>query len=460
MTHKIHAMPKGVSRRNFLRGSAAATGAMMLPVGGAMAQAQGELLLWLPGGSDLFCQIHTGLLSGFAPTETGISSSTTVCGLGQDTEFTQALIGSITAGNPPDISMLWDSPIALGAQGAFMPLDDMMAGSKISLDTWPAGLMSSCQFKGVTYGLPVTAGVYSMWYNEELFEAKGIASDRDSFPKTWDEMRRLSKEFTVWNGDRLEVSGFQPPRVAETMAIWSALNGGTIFDQENLRYTIDSEQNIEMFNFFLDWLNEEYKGDFNLVDRSGNFLDGYPDPVTGMGPAFREGRQAGMQSGSWLMGDIYADPVPNFERWNLAAHPTGPSGTNSVSGTWPNWFVIPVGSKNPQAAFDYLTYLSIEGVVEWYAQIPDVPTNSQVQPRTPQGLIDHRGQEFADDLTGFLAAQAQEVTPMWNSPSQSFGNDQIARAIEKIYTKAGTVAETLAEAQAASQNELERVLAG
>jgi multiple sugar transport system substrate-binding protein len=448
-----------VSRRGFLRGSAAATGALMVLPRGAFAQTEGQLLLWLPGGSDLFCQIHTGLLEGFSA-GAGLGPATTVCGLGQDTEFTLALIGSITAGNPPDISMLWDSPVALGSQGAFMALDEMMAGSKISIDTWPAGLLSSCQFKGQTFGLPVTAGVYSMWYNEEMFEAKGISPARADFPKTWADMRALSKEFTVWEGDKLVTAGFMPPRVPETMAIWSALNGGMLYDEANLRYTIDSEQNIEMMNFFLDWLNEEYKGDVNLVDRSGNFLDGYPNSTTGLGPAFREGRLAGMQSGSWLMGDIYGDPVPTFERWNLAAHPTGPSGTASVSGTWPNWFVIPAGSKNPQAAFDYLTYLSTEGVVEWYQQIPDVPTNSQVQAKSPQSLVDRRGAAFADDVTAFLAEQAAVVTPMWNSPVQSFGADQVARALEKIYTKAATPAEALAEAQVASQAELERVLAG
>lgn len=453
MTLQTFATP--VSRRTFLRGSAVA---LALP-SAAFAQTEGQLLLWLPGGSDLFCKIHTGLLEGFSASA-GLGAATTVCGLGQDTEFTQALIGSITSGNPPDISMLWDSPVALGAQGAFMPLDAMMAGSKISIDTWPAGLLSSCQFKGQTYGLPVTAGVYSMWYNQEMFEAKGIASDRASFPKTWAEMRALSKEFTVWDGDTLTTAGFVPPRVPETMAIWSALNGGMLYDEANLRYTIDSEQNIEMMNFFLDWLNEEYQGDINKIDRSGNFSDGYPDATTGMGPAFREGRLAGMQSGSWLMGDIYADPVPVFDRWNLAAHPIGPSGTTAVSGTWPNWFVIPAGSKNPQAAFDYLAYLSTEGVVDWYAQIPDVPTNAQVQAKAPQGLIDHREAEFADDITAFLTDQAAVVTPMWNSPAQSFGADQIARALEKIYTKAAPVADALAEAQGAAQAELERVLAG
>ena len=460
MAHSTFPKPEAVSRRSFLRGSAATAGAMMITPGGAFAQSKGELLLWLPGGSDLFCEIHTGLLAGFAGRTAGLTGSTTVCGLGQNTEFSQALIGSITAGDPPDISMLWDTPVSLGAQGAFMPLDEMMAASRISIDTWPAGLLASCQFKGKTYGLPVTAGVYTMWYNQEMFEAKGIKSDRASFPKTWTELRALSKEFTVWNGDRLEAAGFVPTRIPESLAIWSALNGGMLFDAANLRYTLDSEQNVEMFNFFVDWLDEEYKGDVNLVDRSGNFSDGYPSSATGLGPAFREGRLAGMQSGSWLMGDIYGDPAPVFKRWDLAAHPTGPSGSASASGVWPNWFVIPVGSRNPQEAFDYLTYLSIEGVVEWYQQIPDVPTNSQVEALAPASLVERRGADFANDVTAFLAEQAKIVTPMWNSPVQSFGNDQIARAMEKIYTKAATVKDALADAQTAAQAELERVLAG
>jgi ABC-type glycerol-3-phosphate transport system substrate-binding protein len=321
-------------------------------------------------------------------------------------------------------------------------------------------LLKSCQFKGQTFGLPVTAGVYGMWYNEELFESKGIPSARASFPKTWTELRALSKEFTVWNGDRLEVAGFMPPREAETLPIWSALNGGQIYDEANLRYTIDSEQNVEMFNFFLDWLNEEYKGDVNLVDRSANFRDGYPNPTTGMGPAFRENRLAGMQSGSWLMGDIYGDPAPVFERWNMAAHAVGPSGSATVSGTWPNWFVIPVGSKNAEAAFAYLEYLSLEGVIEWYKQIPDVPTNSQVKAVRPDVVVERRGEEFAEDITVFLQEQAAIVTPMWNSPAQAYGQDQLARAIEKIYTKAASVSDALAEAQLSAQAELDRVLAG
>ena len=49
---------------------------------------------------------------------------------------------------------------------------------------------------------------------------------------------------------------------------------------------------------------------------------------------------------------------------------------------------------------------------------------------------------------------------MWNSPVQSFGQDQIARAMQKIYTKTASVKDALAEAQSASHAELERTLKG
>jgi ABC-type glycerol-3-phosphate transport system substrate-binding protein len=462
MKQSLASSARPLSRRRFLQSSALAAGALgaagALPRS-ALAQT-GQLRLWTPGGSPVMCQFLTELLAIFAERQGGLDVSGFQCGVGEGFEFSQVLVAAIAARNPPDTTMLWDSPVSLGLQGAFLALDEMMAGSRIPAETWHPGLLATTQFRGQTFGLPVVGGIFSMWYNEELFEAKGISSARADFPKTWDEMRRLSKEFTVWNGDRLEVAGFMPPREPETMEIWSALNGGLIYDGDTLRYTIDSDGNIEMFQFFLDWLDEEYKGDINLIDRSGNFIHAYVSGTTGLGPAFREGRMAGFQSGSWVMGDFWTDPEPTFTRWNLAPHPVGPSGTASVSGTWPNWFVIPVTAQNPEIAFAFLEFLSLEGVVEWYRQIPDPPGNIQVELPLPTIVVERRGEAFARDVTDFLQAQAAIVTPMWNSPVQSFARDQIARALERIYTKESPIAEALADAQTASQAELERVLAG
>ena len=92
----------------------------------------------------------------------------------------------------------------------------------------------------------MAAGTYGIWYNQELFDAKGIPSDPASLPKTWDELRQLSKEFTDWEGDRLVIGWLRPPHPVEprpyTLPIWSALNGGQLYDAANQHYTIDASR--------------------------------------------------------------------------------------------------------------------------------------------------------------------------------------------------------------------------
>lgn len=449
-------MPQNMISRRTLLGSSAAAGVLALGPRTAFAAPE-ELTYWTPGGSTIACEMMQNFLDTYVGRSASTASGSFQCGLGDGSNYTQTLIGSIAGGTPPDISIVWDAPVPMAREGAFMPLDEMLASSSIPLDTWPDGLMSSVQWDGKTYGLPLTSGLYTMWYNEEMFEAKGISSAREDFPKTWDELRRLSKEFTVWNGDRLETAGFMPTRNPYDLVVWSNLNGGRFYDPENKKYEINSEQNLEMLTYFMEWFEEEYKGDVRLIDASGDF-NLISLGSSGMIPAFKESRQAGLMDGCWMLGDIYADPKPNFERYNLASAPVGPSGSRSYSGFWPNWFVIPTGADSAEEAFKFLEYMSVEGVVDWFALIPDVPTNLQVEAAPPNIVIETRGQEFADDLTAFLQEQAAITAPMWGSPVQNFENDQITRLMEMVYYKEASPKEALDQAQSVVQAELDRAL--
>jgi multiple sugar transport system substrate-binding protein len=458
-----------INRRRLVQSVGAGAGALLaasasnrvFPTANAAPAGQDAttITFWTPGGSPTYCEVHTEIAADY----TAVNPNVTVnfqCGTDPDA-FTERLLGAIAGGNPPDATVYWDTPVSLGVRGALLPLDDLIATAEYAgVENWPPGVLASCQFGGQTWGLPVASGTYGIWYNQELFESKGIPSDRASFPKTWDELRALSKEFTQWDGDRLVSAGYLPwPPVdfAPTLPIWSALNGGQLYDAANQVYTIDAESNVAMMDYFIAWLDEEYQGDFNLVQRSGAWKASPSDE--GQPPQFQAGHLAMTEWGSWGLGDFYAYGDPAFEHWEVAPYPVGPSGETPVSGYWPNWLVIPQNSRQAEAAFGYLDYMSGVGVVKWFEVIPDLPTNALVPETLPTLAAEKRGEEFTRDAITFFRDQLDVVTPMWDSPVQGFALDQLTLAIERILAKQDTAQVVLAEAQQACQAELESVLA-
>jgi len=319
---------------------------------------------------------------------------------------------------------------------------------------------ASCQWQGKTYGLPTAAGTYAIYYNAGALEKKGISAKRADFPKTWDDLRKLSKEFTVWNGDVLESVGFMPTTLDMVeMNVWSALNGSQFYDAAANKFTIDSPQNIEMMEYFLKWFEEDYKGDLEKVNASNNWGT-YPDS-NGRPPAFNEGKNAIASSGFWWGGDMYGVEVkPDAKNWDVAQYPVGPSGSGTKSGYWPNWMVIPKGAKKRDDGFKYMDYMSAEGIISWFNVVPDMPTNANVEVAKlyPKKVSEERGEAFAKDVMKFFYDQLKVATPMWTSPVQNFANDQITRMMEQVYTKKATPKDALTEAQKACQTELEKVM--
>lgn len=459
-----------LSRRRFLQVSGAVAAGAVVAHGrpdalAAQPRASVTVNFWTPGGSKPYCNNFTNIANDFTKLHPNIAISKAQCYSGQQ-GYRLVLLARIAAGNPPDATIWWDSPVSLGAVGAVEPLDDLMAKSKYSrVKEWPASALASCQFGGKTWGLPLTGSPYGVWYNADWFAKKGISTSRDKFPKTWDDLRALSKEFTQWKGDKLVSAGYVPfssitspngDATATTFA-WSGLNGGQIYDVANKKYTIDSDANVAMMEYMVKWLNAEYKGDFNTVMRSGNW-GGYAD-AKNRPPAFPGGTLAMLEQGFWYTGDFYAQAPLTFHNYNVASYPVGPGGTKSVSAFWPNWAVIPKGAAHAAEAFTWLDYIAGVGVIKWFELTPDLPTNYHVPANlVPAITVQKRGKAFAEDLSRFFHHQIAVTVPMWNSPIQGFAWDQISKALQQIMYKTATPKTALASAQQACQSQLQRTL--
>jgi ABC-type glycerol-3-phosphate transport system substrate-binding protein len=377
--------------------------------------------------------------------------------------FQSQMLSRIAAGNPIDVAGAWDNPASLAANKLVEPLDDLMAQSAHAQKKfWPATQLKDCVYKGKTYALPITVSSWAFFYNREWFEKKGIPADRSQFPKTWDELRKLSKEFTQWKGDTLVSAGYVPFRFTQdwdippTMYIWSVLNGGQLYDPEKRQYTIDSEPNIAMMDYMVSWLNEEFKGDMNAVDRSGNWS--MHVDTQGRPPAFGLYQEAMGVEGSWILGGMY-DSVMKFNRYDVASFPVGPGGTHTVSGSWPVWLVMPRGVQHREQAFAWMDYLGSTGMAAWTNAVPDIPSNKLVPFIAPAVVTKHLGKAFSTDVAHFFRHQASIAVPMFASPVEGFFETQFMRAVDRIMHKVDKPKAGLQACQQICQNRLQTVLA-
>ena len=371
----------------------------------------------------------------------------------------EGLLSRVAAGTPPDIALMWDSPVSLGVRGAASELDDLMVLSNYSaLEEWPERLFRSCRFAGKTYGFPSFNAVYCIWYIQELLEERGIPATREEFPKTWDEMRELSKQFTEYDGETPTRVGYFP--LWNFFAdMWLQFNGGGSYDWDNMEYYLNRDENIEALEYGVNWIDEEYQGNYDNVKNTGwDFWDDL-----GGEPAFQDGRMVILHGGNFSMGMYWGENPPQYG-WEIAGFPMGPSGpTEQLATYYGNWLLIPSGTENMEAAFEFVDWFNGEGVKYWVESgNPDTPGSAKFMELNPDFLpplvVEHRGEEYARDWMQFFDNQQKNAVDMFGSPIASFQWDQTVRAAERTLKKAATASEALQEAHEACVAELDRLL--
>lgn len=363
--------------------------------------------------------------------------------------YDEVLLSRIASGSPPDMATLFTGPSQYGARGSLTPIDDYMSNAQwAKSDAFYAGPLQSCKWQGKTYGLPSSAGAGAIYLNTAKFQEKGISTKREDFPKTWDELLTLSAQFDVWEGDVLKQIGLAPWTASWLKAAWSGLNGGALYNVEANKYEVDSANNIEWLTFWVNWLDKQYKGNLENMNIAGNWGGTYPDSQ------FSQGNAAMALEGSWATTD--AEIPFDFE---VVQFPVGPQGKASVTGFWPNWWVVPKGATHPEEAFKLVEYFSTEGWVAWYKYIMDTPAwKAFPTDALTQKLVDKVGQERALDFHTFFADYLDSTVQMWTSPIESFANDTLDAALNEVLNKTKTPEQALGEVQELLTSKLEETM--
>jgi ABC-type glycerol-3-phosphate transport system substrate-binding protein len=101
----------------------------------------------------------------------------------------------LAADNLADVFIWWLGPAQMQPfvdAGAFVPLDDFLAESKVfTKDSWPAASLADATIGGVTYGLPRDAFKCFAVYNTDIFDRYSLQP-----PKTVSELKQVAKVLT------------------------------------------------------------------------------------------------------------------------------------------------------------------------------------------------------------------------------------------------------------------------
>jgi multiple sugar transport system substrate-binding protein len=264
------------------------------------------------------------------------------------------ILASITGGNPPDIVSLGNS-LSLGSWasvGAVTDLTPYIKASKLDTSKYVQSAYDGLKVDGKPYALPFQVFNAGLIYNKKLFTEAGLTP-----PSTLEELAKDAEVLTkTGSSGSITQLGFTPsypgPDQGQTCPLISyGYAFGGSWTSNSGKATPNSKANVAA----LAWMKEIYDAAggqkvTNFVSSAGSYLTG-SDPL-------ESGRLAMMFDGPWSI-QYTKDNAPEVAK-DLGVIPLPASSTSpsNVGSTYidANPQFIPTGSKNAQAAFDFIKW--------------------------------------------------------------------------------------------------------
>jgi multiple sugar transport system substrate-binding protein len=328
-----------------------------------------------------------GVVDDFEAANPGVH--VTVKGGQDDEKMRQA----IAAGKGPDVGLSYSTDIVgnFCTTGAWIDLAPWIARDKVDLNALLPIVRSYTEYDGKRCAMPMLADAYGLYYNKSLLRAAGY----DAPPKTLSELDEMTLKMTTKKSNgAIDVAGFVPLLdFYENTSAHLAPNFGATW------LTDDGKSNVGTDPAWEDMLNWQK----SLADQIG------PDELrrfnAGKGEefsadnAFQTGKVAMMVDGEYRIAFI-RDQSPDID-FGTAPFPVPDDqadryGAGYVTG---NIMGISKGSKNPEAAWALIKYLTLDNdaIIKLANGIKNVPTTNETL-KSPLLKLDPKFKVFLDIL--------------------------------------------------------------
>jgi len=288
-----------------------------------------------------------------------------------DDLVSEALRASST-GQAPDIIAIDNPEHALFAsRGAFLDLTDRIAKSTvIKPEVYFPGPLASTMWEGRHYGIPKATNTIALYYNKDMFKAKGLDPSRP--PQTWSELVDAARKLTDPAANVYGIAFSAKANEEGTFQFlpWAQMAGASY---ENIN-TDGAVKALDIWKTFL----EERLASPDTLTR------GQWDSTA----TFNSGNAAMAISGPWELDRMVAEA--KFD-WGVALLPVPEEGAERSSSMGDfNWAIFS-STKNPDEAFKVVEYLVSQDhrMFRDFGLLPartDIPIAATGQPRKDAAL--------------------------------------------------------------------------
>jgi multiple sugar transport system substrate-binding protein len=307
---------------------------------------------------------------------------------GQDDEKMRQ---AIAAGKGPDVGLSYSTDIVgnFCTTGAWVDLDPWIQRDKVDLNALLPIVRSYTEYNGKRCSMPMLADAYGLYYNKTLLKAAGY----DAPPKTLSELAEMTTKLTTKKADgSIDVAGFVPLLdFYENTSAHIAPSFGATWLTEDGKSNVGTDP---AWKDMLEW--QKSLADQIGPDELRRFNAGKGEEFSADN-AFQKGKVAMMVDGEYRIAFI-RDQAPDID-FGTAPFPVPDDqadryGAGYVTG---NIMGISKGSKNPEAAWALIKYLTLDNdaIIKLANGIKNVPT-TQAALTSPDLEVDEQFQTFLD----------------------------------------------------------------
>lgn len=343
-------------------------------------------------------------------------------------DYKQALLTSIASGTEPDvyyIDIFWWQELA--KNDVLLPID----GFGVKRDEFVPSLIEAFTFDGKTYGIPKDFNTLGMFYNKDLFDKAGLEYPTDDW--TWDNLKEAAGKLTDLSDATKPVYGFCTPPDPGRFPAFVFQNGGTVMNADASDTTLDSEAAVQAAEFYTSFRAE------GIGATPADLGEGW------QGTLFGKGQCAMVYEGGWLI-PYLRDQFPGT-KYGVVLPPAGPAGEGNLIFTvaWG----ISANTKNPDASWRVVEFLTNEAsqktVLESGFALP-----SRISLQDSDYLKNN-----PNSAAIFNGASNGAFPFFWGAVGSDV-NDQMGKALERVFKENQSVADAMKEASEAIRKALQQ----